>query len=265
MHQSGPMTSFVRLTLLALLLALPGVADAQSKWHDRVKAFKAENARLDPAKKNVVLLGSSSMHGWEQGSRVADYLPTVGSQILNRGISGDGIGLTVGAGKKGLRNRLKSSVFDCNPSHVFILNGRNSLWAGAKRVASAYRALIREIRAELPDVVICVVTVPPTNYGYRDMAPKVVDYNARLLQIAKDEGCWHIDLFPHLVGPDGLFRPTLTRDGLHMKNPGYEVLGRGIERVTRSSSESEKDEERDETPVTPCPESGGVVGRVRYF
>jgi lysophospholipase L1-like esterase len=260
------MSRIVAFSLLALLLALPSAAEAQSKWHDRIRAFKAENAQLDPTRKNVVLLGSSSMQGWEQGSRVADYLPTVGPRVLNRGISGDGIGLTVGPGKKGIRNRLKSSVFDCNPSHVFILNGRNSMWAGPERVAKAYRALVREIKAELPDVVVCVVTVPPTNFGYRDMAPKVADYNTRLLKIAKGEGCWYIDLYPHLVGPDGLMRPTLTRDGLHMKNAGYKVLGRGIERVTQSSERKlNEDKEADETPASPCPQSPGAVGRLRQF
>ena len=52
----------------------------------------------------MVLFGSSSTEGWKYSRRLERYLPTVGPRVLNRGISGDGIGTNRygnGAGHEG--------------------------------------------------------------------------------------------------------------------------------------------------------------------
>jgi lysophospholipase L1-like esterase len=228
MTMRAPKPSLALTVPLLALLATPALA--QDRWAERVALFERENAQLDPAKEHVVLFGSSSMEGWRYSNRVRNYLPTVGERALNRGISGDGIGITV-PGKKGLRNRLPSAVWDTNPSHVFILNGRNSLGYGPTKVAAAYRALIEEIQARDPDVVVGIVTCPPVRGRYAHMKDKVVQLNAKLRVIARELGCELIELHPRLVGSDGLMKAELTSDGLHMKNAGYRILGAEIERI----------------------------------
>jgi len=230
------MRSMLKLLASLLLLALPAAAQTSfaERWRKRVAAFTAENATLQPDARRVVLLGSSSMQGWESNDRVRRFLPAIAPRVLNRGISGDGIGIQV-PGPSGLRNRLQSSAYGCRPSHVFVLNGRNSLGHGVEKVAEAYEALVVELRERLPDVVVCVVTCAPVNHGYAKKKDAVLALNAELRAIAKRHGCWLIDLHPKLVGPDGLMKRALTRDGLHFKDEGYRLLGEAIQRVVRQS------------------------------
>ena len=242
------------LKLLAslLLLALPAAAQTSfaERWRQRVAAFAAENATLQPGERRVVLLGSSSMQGWESKGRVRRFLPTIAARVLNRGISGDGIGIRV-PGPSGLRNRLQNSVYGCRPSHVFLLNGRNSLGHGVEKVAEAYEALVVELRERLPsDAVVCVITCAPVSKGYAKKKDAVLALNAELRAIAKRHGCWLIDLHPKLVGPDGLMKRELTPDGLHFKDEGYRLLGEAIERVVRQSEAQAK-------------ASGGISGGLR--
>ncbi|MCA8921316.1 MAG: hypothetical protein KDD82_05875 [Planctomycetes bacterium] len=243
------------LVLLALSTVFPAFAQQAfvERWKARVAAFRVENETLAQGSRRVVLLGSSSMEGWLQRDRVARFLPTVGPRVLNRGISGDGIGITV-PGPSGLRNRLEASAVDCQPSHVFVLNGRNSLGYGVERTAEAYRALLTELRERLPGVVVCVITCAPVNHGYADKREAVEQLNARLRAIAKETGCWLIDLHPKLVGPDGLMKRELTKDGLHFKDEGYRLLGVAIERVVRES------EAQAPPPQQTQPKQGGLSG-----
>ncbi|HNT36986.1 MAG TPA: alpha/beta hydrolase-fold protein, partial [bacterium] len=90
--------------------------ESNDKWlflyRDRMAHFRAENQRLKrlfPERKTVVLLGSSTFVAFNE----AELLP--GWLVLDRGISGDGLGV----GDRGILHRLQESVFDCNPAHIF--------------------------------------------------------------------------------------------------------------------------------------------------
>lgn len=216
---------------------------AQHYWK-RVAAFKQENRSLTPGKKYVVLLGSSSTEGWKYSRRVKRFLP--GVSVLNRGITADTIGYR--RNRRGILRRLESSVFDCQPSHVFLLNGRNNLGRGKtspiKKTAATYRKVVESIKKRLPKVVVCIVTCAPVNLRYKGMAPHLIKYNQALRKIARDLRCPLIDLFALLKGPRGLLPKTHTRDGLHFNDKGYKVLGREILRVLKGSKKTK-------TPKTP--------------
>lgn len=221
----------MRLTapLLALLLALAVPAAAQDRYTQRTAAFARENARLDPARRYVVLLGSSTMEGWAHGDRVRRFLPTVGPRTLNRGISGDGIGIPA---HRGILGRLEQSVFDCQPSHVILQNGTNSLGYGVERTAEVYEQVVVAIKQRCPDAVLALVTCQPTRGQYASLRTKTAQLNARIREIARRHGCALIDLHPLLAEDDGLtLRRELTSDGLHFKDEGYRLLGERIERL----------------------------------
>ncbi len=230
------MTTPVRLScFLALLVAAastPAWAQPfEERWRSRVRDFRAENARLADDAQTVVLLGSSSMEGWRQGSRVSRFLPA-GRQYLNRGISGDGIG----HGSTGIKNRLDSSVFDCKPSHVVLLNGHNSVGrdgSGLASTARLYEEVVDAIRDRLPTVVLVLVTCQPTEGStYGPLAPHLVRLNERIRAIARARGLPLIDLHALTVGQDGLRpRAGISTDGIHMTDEGYRILGREIARV----------------------------------
>lgn len=245
------------LAAFTLLLLLAGQASAQpfeERWRSRVADFRAENARLAADARTVVLLGSSSMEGWRYSNRVSRFLPA-DRHWLNRGISGDGIG----QGSTGIKNRLDSSVFDCKPTHVFLLNGHNSVGrtgAGLESTARLYDEVVAAIRDRLPTVVVCLVTCQPTEGStYGPLAPHLVRLNERIRQIARARGCPLIDLHALTVGSDGLHpRAGISRDGIHMTDEGYRIFGREIARVLQAHDTLPAPTPApDPTPVTPEP------------
>lgn len=202
----------------------------QERYRTRVAQFERENRQLSAASRSVVLFGSSSMEGWKNGRRVQRFLPNLRSRVRNRGISGDGIGIKA---TTGLYNRIQASVTGAHPTHVFVLNGRNSLGYGVQRVATRYREVIAELRRTSPGAVITIVSCAPVRKSYSHMKDKIVDLNGRLRAIAQEQGALYFDLHARLVGSDGLMKRSLTSDGLHFKDEGYRILGAEIERIVR--------------------------------
>jgi uncharacterized protein YraI/lysophospholipase L1-like esterase len=237
----------VRILLPILLLLLStSVAWAQpfqERYRTRVAQFERENRQLSSASRSVVLFGSSSMEGWKNGRRIQRFLPNIRSRVRNRGISGDGIGIKA---TTGLYNRIQASVTGAHPTHVFVLNGRNSIGYGAQRVANRYREVVAEIRRTSPDAVITIVSCAPVRKSYTHMKDKVVALNRRLRSIAQEQGALFFDLHARLVDSNGLMKRALTNDGLHFKDEGYRILGAEIERIVR-------EDVRPDPPVTPTP------------
>lgn len=218
---------------IALLTPVPALGqDFQERWRARVAAFRSENARLDPDQRTVVLLGSSSMEGWKNRRRIERYLPASGHRALNRGISGDGIGIS---SQTGVLNRLGPSALDCQPSHIVLLNGRNSVGSGVARTAAVYRQVVERLRAGAPRAVVILVTCAPVRGGYAHLKEPTARLNDAIRAIAREQGCRLIDLHPLLTDGDGLLKRSLTRDGLHFGDEGYRLLGAAIERIVAES------------------------------
>jgi lysophospholipase L1-like esterase len=251
------------LVLAVLVVAAPCLAqDFAARWKKRVAAFKAENQALDPDRKHVVLLGSSSMEGWRYGNRIKRFLPAIADRALNRGISGDGIGLSR---TTGILNRLGPSALDCTPSHIVLLNGRNSIGSGVERTATTYRKVVEKLKAGAPKAVIVLVTCAPVRGRYAHMAEKTAALNVKIREIAADLGCELIDLHAQLVGADGLMRPEVSSDGLHFKDEGYRRLGEGIERIV-ASGVTRDDSDTESGSAAPAGGLGrGAAGALRGF
>src|SRR5205814_2154141 len=122
-------------------------------WIARVKEFIAENAPLDPKKRNIVFLGDSLT----QGFKLKTYFPDL--RVLNRGIVSDG-GCDFPSGRsiyRGVTHRMDESIFNCNPSHLFYLIGSNDVGATSIPLDywfGAYEFVISQTRFKFPDVKI---------------------------------------------------------------------------------------------------------------
>jgi lysophospholipase L1-like esterase len=219
---------------VCVCLALVGLGRAQGlveHYHQRLAAFRTQNATLQAGRQHVVLVGDSLTEGWELGGRTAKYLPSLAPRVLNRGIAGDGLGL---GSSRGIRHRLDASVFDCNPSHVVLLAGVNDVGrdgSGVKRSATHYETVVRAIRERLPQIPIVLVTLAPARGNYAALNPHIQAYNAHVQRIAAEHGAALLDLHPLLADDEGELKAAWTGDGLHWKNAGYQVLGRELERL----------------------------------
>ena len=205
---------------------VPKLGKWQQFWVDRVELFEKENEKLDPEKKNIVFLGDSLT----QGFKVDKYFPDL--PVLNRGIGSDGVCNFPSSKEpyRGVTHRLKESIYDCNPSHIFFLIGTNDVgssiipleyWLGAQKY------VIRSAKKQFPDVKIVLLTCPPTGLNYRShvyLNEKLLAWNELIKQSAKDEDCGLIDLYSLLVNEEGLLPDEMTRDGLHFNSLGYDKL-----------------------------------------
>src|SRR5262249_33797770 len=144
-----------------------------------------------------------------------DYL------MANRGIGAD----TIGLGKWGLLHRMNCSIYNVHPRAVFVFNGRNDLGATARHgkptveeVAACFGEVVKRIRAGVPDAHIFIVSDAPTRDKYAPIAPFMPRYNALLRKLAEtgDPHISYVNIYDDLVGADGLMKPEVSADGLHM-------------------------------------------------
>jgi lysophospholipase L1-like esterase len=234
----------MRRTTTALVLATAGIltwsgdARAQPAEHyaQRVATFEARNRELPADRRHVVLVGDSLTEGFE-GRNTQRHLPTLKDRVLNRGIASDRVGAP-----RGVLSRLGPSIFDCQPSHVFLLVGVNQIGRDGSGIAGAvrhYGQILERVAQRLPEVKVFVVTTTPARGRYAGFKDAILRYNRRLADLAKARGLPVIDLHAAMVGEDGLLRPELTRDGLHYTSAGYAIYGRLIEAAVAADEASD--------------------------
>ena len=219
----------VGLFLLSMFGSYSFAQETQSKsttisrwiqhYYDRTKLFQEENQTF----KKVVLVGDSITEGF----KLDQYFP--GRPFVNRGIGSDGIGL----GQTGILKRLDNSVFDCNPSHLFILIGINDLPHGHSMdtLAAGYRDILTQIKAKLPNVPVSVISVLPCRGRYTYLNPLVLEFNARLKPLAAELNYQYLDLHTLLKDDKGELKEEYTGDGLHLKPTAYEIWKTEIDKV----------------------------------
>src|SRR3954453_22050451 len=195
-------------------------------WFDRVKLFREENKKLT-TKHNVILLGDSITEGFNVGKHFPDR------HVLNRGIGADIIGNKLpDSDKRGILRRMDESVFDCNPSDVFLLIGINDLGMGHKPdvIEAGDREILEQIKKKAPNVHVHIQSLLPTRGNYAKHNANVIDVNKRLQKLAKEFGYDFIDLHSKMTDDKGELKKDFTADGLHLKPPGYKLWKTEIEK-----------------------------------
>jgi lysophospholipase L1-like esterase len=200
------------------------VNPAVQKWIDhyynRVDVFKKENAEL----KNIILLGDSLTEGFD----VKKYFPD--RRVLNRGIVADHVGL----GERGILKRLDSSIFDCNPSHVFLLIGVNDLGddnspEAIEKIAKGYREICSSILEKAPGVKLYLESCLPTGKKYARLNESIIELNKRIKKIAEDLNLTYIDLHSLLKDEKGELKEEFTPEGLHLKPGAYDLWRKALD------------------------------------
>lgn len=198
-------------------------------WIDLVKTYQEQNKK-GYSDKNVVLLGDSITEGFS----VNKYFPD--RHVLNRGISADVIGNKLPkSDTRGVLRRMHESVFDCNPSDVFLLIGINDLGMGHKPddIEAGEREILDRIKKQAPSVRVHIQSLLPTRDNYAKHNRNVLDVNRRLQELAKEFGYDYIDLHSKMTDDHSELKKQFTADGLHLKDLGYQVWQAEIKRVLK--------------------------------
>ena len=200
----------------------PQILDAAKHYYERLAIFERET--VTPG--GIVLLGSSHFE-WFDTDR---FLP--GRHIVNRGIASDRLGIT----DRGILHRLDISVFDLQPCFVLINNAVNDIGElvrtgepPVEQIYEAYERVIVTIRTRIPDVPLLIVNELPTTGRFADLNPYIPPLNEHIKQVADRHNCDHLDFYSEVATPAGELRADLTWDGLHLDDPGYELLANRLD------------------------------------
>ena len=212
-----PVRCFLTIALLAFV-RVSIAADDFAKWEKEIAAFEESDRANPPPKNAIVFIGSSSIRLW---STLAADFPQ--HRVLNRGFGGSEIADSVH-----FADRI---VIPYSPRMVVLYAGGNDINNGKapERVHADFRAFVETLRAKLPDVEIAYISSAPNPARWAQVE-KVKTLNALNAEfIATQPKMKFINVFPHMLGDDGLPKPDIFRDDrLHMNPEGYKIWTRII-------------------------------------
>jgi lysophospholipase L1-like esterase len=146
-----------------------------------------------------------------------------GLPVVNRGFGGSELADSVN-----LADRI---ILKYQPREVVIYAGANDVAAGKppEIVFGDFVALVEKIHHGLPVARIAFIASAPNPSRW-----KIVDKVKKLNSLAQDYCRQHdlmfIDVYPLMLGADGLPKPDIFReDGLHMNAKGYAIWKEAVE------------------------------------
>ena len=216
----------VRLCAVVLLAALPTLSAAQLPTNQRlydtvtsmpeVRSSRLAKFEAEPVVTGrVIFLGNSITQGGDWATLTGD------STVINRGIGAD---VTFG-----VRTRL-DDVTRRKPSKLFVLIGINDISKDIPDtvIAAEYRMLIDSVLAQSRQTKIFVQSILPLNPTVKnfpqhyDKQPRVVAVNRLLREMARETHTTYVDLWPIFVDKENHLDASLTGDGPHINQQGYE-------------------------------------------
>jgi phosphoserine phosphatase/lysophospholipase L1-like esterase len=187
------------------------------RWENEIAAFEKADGVQPPPSDGVVFLGSSNIRMW---NTLGGDFPEL--NVINRGVGGANLAeLAVVA------HRLVPAA---KPRVVVVSAGGNDIAAGAtaEAVRDAFALLVKNLRAELPDVKIAFLAMLPSELRWeqkdrQQQANEAVrDFiAARVAAEGNAAGLIYIDANAAVLGPDG--RPAVEcflDDKLHPSTIG---------------------------------------------
>jgi lysophospholipase L1-like esterase len=190
----------------------PAAAGAE-RFEDEIRAMEAADATSPPPKGGIVFIGSSSIRLWKT---LADDFP--GLPVVNRGFGGSQI--------REATHWAPRILVPLAPRLVVLYSGGNDLNAGRTpaEVESDFREFVARVHATLPKTRIAYISIAGNPARWAQVE-RVKDANARIQALTKtDPHLVFIDVFPHMLGPDGLPIPDIfVDDRLHMNDKGYAI------------------------------------------
>ncbi len=193
--------------------------------------YRDEDAALAPpapGEKRVVFMGDSLTDGWGRGNNGSVFFP--GKPYVNRGISGQTTPQMV--------LRFQQDVVALHPAAVVLLAGTNDVAGNTGPMTPAMiedniKSMAEMAQANGIKMILCS-ELPALMYPWSPAmkpAPMLLELSAWEKEYAAAHGLAYVDYYSALVGPDGAFKPGLSKEGVHPTAAGYAVMGPVVEKV----------------------------------
>ncbi len=183
-----------------------------ANWDKEIAALEAAAQTNPPPKGCIVFVGSSSIKRW---TSLASDFP--GLPVVNRGFGGSQLADSV--------NFAERIITPSAPRQVVIYAGGNDINAGKspELVFGDFVALATKLRAQLPQAHLAFISSAPNPKRW-EQREKVKRFNALAENYCRRHGLTFINVFPLMLGPDGLPKPDIyVEDRLHMNEKGYAI------------------------------------------
>ena len=183
-----------------------------SRWQKDIATFQAMDVTNRPPADCIVFVGSSSIRLWKTLAQDFPGLP-----VVNRGFGGSQLADSV--------NYAEAIITPYHPRQVVIYAGGNDIKAGKapELVFGNFVALVKKIRALAPQAKIAYISSAPNPARWAQVE-EVRKLNSLVKAYCQRHGCTFIDVFPLMLGADGLPKPDIyVADRLHMNTNGYAI------------------------------------------
>ena len=191
------------------------------------KRFEELNRRVEAARGDVdvLFLGDSITQGWE-GSGKEVWQEFYGPRkAVNIGIGGDRTQHVLWRLENGNINGIKPKVT------VLMIGTNNSNRDDHTpgEILEGVTAIVRKLRASLPDTKILLVAIFPRGATFSDQRGKILQVNQALAKLDDGKSVFFIDFGHKLIEADGSISKSVMPDFLHLSPAGYRIWAESIE------------------------------------
>jgi len=183
-----------------------------SYWQRKVGEFQGDNPSRKPG--GIVLLGDSI-------TERSPFESLKDLNVINRGIGGDKIG---GWKYYGLLDRMDVSVYQLEPSKLFIMIGVNDIvyaHTPEGNMKSNLKRLFRELGENLPGSEVYVYSILPSRGTFSKYNGEISDFNRFIEGACRKFEFVYLDLHRYFTDEKGELRGDYAADALHLNKRGY--------------------------------------------
>ena len=177
-------------------------------------------------KGQTILLGDSITEGYNHTELFRAYTVQTGTEVYNRGISGDT--------SDRLLERLEKTVLNIKPQNIVLLIGTNDLGVGADIdfIAENVENIIIASKKRCKNINIILEAVYPINDKINNQGRRknkdIAELNKRYKAIAEAQKITFLDLTKQLSDENGRLNEKYTYDGLHVNSSAYELITKAV-------------------------------------
>lgn len=158
---------------------------------------------------DIVFIGNSITEGFPLAELFKSY------KVKNRGIGGNN--------SKHILGRIKG-IAQGHPKKIFLDVGLNDIRSSMPLdyIFFNYKAILSIIKQESPTTQIYVQSVLPVGQTEKKYEKSIMAFNQIMEKYCQEQHINYLNLY-HSFVEDGILKPNLTYDDIHLNGNGYEV------------------------------------------
>jgi beta-glucosidase len=198
------------------------VSRPDKNWQKRHKAM---NERVKQGNVDLLLIGDSITHGWENAGKEVWNKYYKDRHAVNLGIGGDQT--------QHVLWRLENGNIDgISPKLAMLMIGTNN--ANAKQssddIVAGVKAIVEKLRDKLPQTKILVLGIFPRGADDQDAKRQTnMKANEGIAKLADNEVVFYLDINDKLLDSDRKLSKDIMPDLLHPNAKGYVIWAEAVE------------------------------------